>query len=131
MQFRLNRFIVFVKEKIEMAERRKKIYAESSLPYSFEYKMRNAFWGLKCPICGCGMQNSVTRDGDLIIGTRNHIPTIQHNKPISMGGIHELDNISIICRSCNVTIRNKETGKLNNDLVKKVWGEICGRSKVD
>jgi 5-methylcytosine-specific restriction endonuclease McrA len=110
-----------------MAERRKNAFKESDIPYSFTYKMRNAMAGYPCPICGSRMGQNVVRDGSLVIATRNRIPTIQHNKPISKGGKHELDNISVICRSCNVSIKANETGKLNNELVKKVWSEINGR----
>ena len=88
---------------------------ESSLPYSFDYKIRNAFVGERCPICGCIMDysNNLTK------------PTIQHNTPISMGGKHEIENISVICNSCNSSIRNhEETPDLNSELVKEKWFEI-------
>ena len=49
------------------------------------------------------------------------IPTIQHNKPITKGGKHELGNISVICRSCNVSIRDNETGELNAKEVTEFW----------
>lgn len=93
---------------------------ESDLPYSFDYKIRNAFVGEKCPVCGCTMshQNNLTK------------PTIQHNKPISLGGKHEIDNISVICRSCNTSIQNRIiTEPLNTEEVKKVWkciGNVSG-----
>ena len=88
---------------------------ESSLPYSFEYKIRAAFVGEKCPICGCTMSynNNLVK------------PTVQHNTPISLGGKHEIDNISVICCSCNASTQNRrETGPLNNDMVKAAWERI-------
>lgn len=93
---------------------RQKAYRESSLPYSFEYKIRQAFVGEKCPICGCTMNyaNNLVQ------------PTIQHNIPINKGGKHELDNISVICRKCNSSIQDNETGKLNNEKVIEKWDEI-------
>lgn len=87
-------------------------YKNSELPYSFTYKMRYAFDGMECPIC------------HKIMNCNNNFckPTIQHNIPISKGGKHEIDNISIICNRCNYSIQNREnTDKLNNDLVKEVW----------
>lgn len=94
---------------------RQKAYKDSSLPYSFEYKIRNAFVGEKCPVCGCTMNfaNNLVN------------PTIQHNVPISKGGRHELGNISVICRSCNSSIRDKETSQLNAEEVIKRWDDIC------
>jgi hypothetical protein len=52
-------------------------------------------------------------------------PTVQHNTPIFKGGEHELGNISVICRSCNSSIRDKETGELNSREVAEVWDKIC------
>jgi hypothetical protein len=52
-------------------------------------------------------------------------PSIQHNIPISKGGEHELGNISVICRSCNTSIRDKETGELNSREVAEIWDKIC------
>ncbi len=94
---------------------RKKAFEESSLPYSFCYKIRNAFYGKQCPICDCKMEM------DREFGLRTRIPTIQHNIPISKGGKHELENISVICRRCNLTIQDNETGKLNANDVKNAW----------
>lgn len=96
-------------------EMRKKAYKESLLPYFFSYKIIKFFDGNICPICKNKMifcNKSPTR------------PTIQHNMPISLGGKHVLNNISIICKTCNVSIRNNITGSLNNEKVIKVWEEI-------
>lgn len=111
-------------EKKETA--RQKAYRESDLPYSFEYKIRNAFYGEICPVCGCKMSGSVDECG---IGSNIHKPSIQHNKPISKGGKHELGNISVICHQCNVTLRDTETDRLNADEVIKKWDEICMSGK--
>lgn len=99
------------------AEIRKKAYAESSLPYSFDYKIRSAFNGKPCPVCGCTMQNCEKGI---------HRPSIQHNLPISKGGKHEIENISVICHSCNVSIRDNPTGPLNNEEVIAEWARISG-----
>jgi 5-methylcytosine-specific restriction endonuclease McrA len=102
-----------------MAERRNKVYKKSSLPYSFNYKIVKAFDGDRCPICNYVMGRHF--DSEFGIVSTNRIPTIQHNKPIANGGLHEIDNISIICKQCNITIKNNETPKLNNNKVKEVW----------
>lgn len=99
---------------LDSTDTRKMAYKHSSLPYSFSYKIRKVFVGKKCPICGCtlGYSNNLVK------------PTIQHNIPISLGGEHELGNISVICASCNTSIRNKETGELNNKEVIDMWDRI-------
>lgn len=102
-----------------MAERRKIAYKNSDLPYSFEYKMRNAFIGKRCPVCG-----EIMGYGDF--GTTLHFPSIQHNIPISKGGEHKLGNISIICKNCNVSIKNNITGELNAKEVAEVWQTLNG-----
>ena len=97
-------------------------YEKSSLPYSFGYKIRTAFLGKKCPICGCTMsyKNNLVQ------------PTIQHNGPISKGGEHELGNISVICASCNKSLQDTETGKLNADEVVEEWDKLtCTRIGYD
>ena len=98
-------------------ERRRKAYKESGLPYSFSYKIRNAFARKPCPVCGCTMENYEKSPT---------FPTIQHNIPISKGGKHELSNISVICRSCNLSIQDQETGPLNNKEVIAEWEKISG-----
>lgn len=109
----------------EAQQKRLDAKKESSLPYSFEYKMRQAFHGKLCPVCGCVMDsnNNLTK------------PTIQHNVPISLGGKHEIDNISIICVGCNTSIQNRqETPPYNTDLVKMVWeciGNVSGMDTQD
>lgn len=103
---------------------RQKAYLDSELPYSFDYKIRKAFTGKECPICGAIMDRCLD-DG---IITDNRIPTIQHNKPISKGGKHELGNISVICKQCNIEIQDQETGSLNSDDVINVWDKICQSS---
>lgn len=92
------------------------------LPYSFMYIMRKKFIGKVCPLC-----NSKMGIGDF--GMKNFMPSIQHNKPISKGGGHVLNNISIICRHCNESYRDTETDSLNNDEVKKIWAEYLGGKK--
>ena len=96
---------------------RQKAYEESDLPYSFDYKIRNAFYGKPCPVCGTIMSSSYLCK-----------PTIQHNTPISKGGKHELGNISVICQSCNASIQDDPTDDLNAEEVVKVWDELCQSS---
>lgn len=110
-------------EKKRVSQRRK-AELESSLPYSFKYKMKLAFWGKKCPVCGVIMDNLIDRE--LMIDGNNFIPTIQHNIPISKGGKHEIGNISVICKRCNVSLRDTETGELNAKEVAEVWQMLNG-----
>lgn len=105
---------------------RQKAYRESTLPYSFEYKIRQAFYGEPCPVCGSAMRGHVDEAG---IGTNSCRPSIQHNIPISKGGKHELGNISVICHHCNITLQDTETGRLNADEVIRKWDEICMTGK--
>jgi len=101
-------------KKLSSADIRKKAYEESSLPYSFEYKIKKEFIGDKCPICGCTMsyENNLVK------------PSIQHNIPLSKGGEHELGNISVICLSCNSSTRNDKTGPLNSEKVIEIWDKL-------
>lgn len=105
---------------------RKKAYRESSLPYSFDYKIRHAFYGEICPVCGFAMEGTVDEAG---VGSDARRPSIQHNIPISKGGRHELGNISVICHKCNISLQNTETGRLNADEVIRKWDEICMTGK--
>lgn len=98
-------------------------YRESDLPYSFDYKIRKAFYGKRCPICGNEMKKYVDDDG---VVSENRLPTIQHNVPISKGGKHELGNISVICHQCNVTIQDDVTESLNAEEVVTEWEKISG-----
>ena len=102
-------------EKLDSNDKRKIAYHNSSLPYSFEYKIKRAFDGMECPICNKIMRSSY----------KLCMPTIQHNLPISKGGQHEIDNISVICESCNTSIKDNETDSLNNAKVIEVWDKIC------
>lgn len=104
---------------LDSGDKRKLAYQNSTLPYSFTYKMKRAFEGKTCPMCGCKMSSSNKRT----------MPTIQHNKPISDGGEHELHNISVICLSCNTSIQNQETGELNNSEVIEMWDRIVYADK--
>ena len=91
---------------------RAKAKKESSLPTTFDARIRNAFVGKRCPICNVIMTYEFNTTK----------PTIQHNLPISKGGKHELDNISVICQSCNTSIQNKvETPPYNTEEVKAIW----------
>lgn len=106
-------------EELSSDDKRKKAYQESSLPYSFEYKIKRVFWGKPCPICNKTLSSEY----------KTTLPTIQHNIPISKGGKHELDNISIICQSCNASIRDNETDCLNNAEVIEYWDKIVKAEK--
>ena len=104
-----------IQNKAELSDARKlraQAKKESDLPSTFDNRIRNAFVGHRCPVCG------------VVMGYDNNLikPTIQHNLPISCGGKHELDNISIICQSCNTSMKNRvETPPYNTDEVKAVW----------
>ena len=105
------------KEIPEWQKRRDEAYKNSSLPDSFSYKIRQAFNNTICPICGSVMQMNEK--------FKNYMPTIQHLIPISKGGVHELENIAVICYSCNASIRNDVIEeKLNNEEVKEKWETI-------
>lgn len=106
--------------KPEWLLKRGKAYKESELPDSFSYKIRLAFLGKECPICKVKMQGYEFSD--------NQRPTIQHNKPISQGGKHELGNISVICKGCNTSTQDEETGELNNSEVIEVWDTVGNQS---
>lgn len=110
-------------KEISATEKRQIAYKESELPYCFTYKIRRAFDGKQCPICGGTMHSSA----------RTTMPTIQHNIPISKGGKHVIENISVICESCNTSIKDKETGALNNADVVRTWDAIliAEEQKID
>jgi hypothetical protein len=108
----------------EAQQKRLDAKKESDLPYSFEYKIKQAFVGEQCPVCGLPMK------GDREFGGDEHYPSIQHNKPISKGGKHELGNISVICKKCNYSIQDNETDDLNADLVAQKWDEIQNNENV-
>ena len=101
-------------QSLDANDKRKMAYKNSSLPYSFSYKIRRAFEGCACPLCGKRMTSSY----------KNAMPTIQHNLPISKGGEHEIDNISVICETCNTSIKDNETEALNNAEVIEKWDKI-------
>lgn len=105
----------------EARQARAKAKKESSLPTTFDARIRNAFVGKRCPICNVIMTYEFNTTK----------PTIQHNLPISKGGKHELDNISVICQSCNTSIQNKvETPPYNTEEVKAIW-ECLGNVYTD
>lgn len=106
---------------------RQAAYENSSLPYSFDYKIRQAFYGKNCPVCGATMET------DREFGGRDRIPSIQHNTPISQGGEHELGNISVICKKCNVSIKDTPTDSINADEVAEIWEQVSmsGKCQAD
>ena len=101
-------------ETLDASDLRKQAYKKSTLPYGFDYKVKRAFYGKICPICGKKMSSE----------TRCYLPTIQHNIPITKGGMHEIENISVICLSCNTSVRDRETEGLNNAEVINMWEKI-------
>ena len=107
----------------EWQTNRENAYKESTLPYNFNYKIRLAFDGRVCPMCGVVMKGYK--------GTDNKRPTVQHNTPISKGGKHEIENISVICRSCNESIKDNITDELNNSEVVEVWNAIVNKSSTN
>ena len=114
-------------EKPEWLNKRQQARKDSSLPDSFDYKIRRAFIGKLCPICQNEMKEISVEDM-VYTSKSNPMPSIQHNIPISQGGKHEIDNISVICHSCNVSTKSKITGKLNNKEVIEIWNTIVNQS---
>lgn len=108
----------------KMLTPRQKAEMESELPYSFKYKITRAFWGKQCPVCGIKMTNIVDKEFGFV--GKDFVPTIQHNVPVSKGGKHELGNISVICKRCNVSLQNTETDELNAKEVIEVWQKLSG-----
>lgn len=106
-------------DELSSQDKRKLAYQNSTLPYSFDYKIKRAFGNKICPVCGKIMNPAYKKS----------LPTIQHNIPLSKGGEHELNNISIICESCNTSIRDDETDSLNNEEVIRVWDNIVAAEK--
>jgi len=101
------------KEKPKWLKSREKARKDGDLPFSFDYKIKKSFWGRRCIICGEVMgSNSINK------------PSIQHNIPFSKGGKHTIDNISVICESCNEKNKGRVLDKTNSDEVKRVWDEI-------
>ena len=91
-------------------EKREGAYSNSSLPYSFSYKVKRGFIGKPCIICG-----------EIMGSTRLNKPSIQHNVPLSKGGEHEIDNISVICNKCNSSIKETPCLTNNTEEVRAVW----------
>ena len=109
----------------EMIEKtmRQKAYDKSPLPYSFGYKIVKEFYGKKCPSCNAKMER------DKLAGSML-IPTVQHNIPISKGGLHELGNISVICKKCNVSIKDEITEDFNSLEVMEIWDSLTNDGQV-
>lgn len=97
-------------DKPQWLKKREKAMEESSLPYSFSYKIKAAFWGKPCICCNETMGS-----------TRLNKPSIQHNVPLSKGGEHEIDNISVICSKCNSSLKENETDLNNTKEVIDLW----------
>ena len=114
-------------ERPQWQKNREKVYKESSLPYSFEYKIKRAFLGKKCPVCGIEMKE-IRQEEKKYGYPSNPKPSIQHNIPISKGGKHELGNISIICHSCNASLQENGTNELNSKEVIEIWNSIGNQS---
>ena len=111
-------------KRISCTELRRRAYKESNLPYSFVYKIRKLFTGKSCPICGANMDRDLDREFGII--TSNRIPSVQHDLPISKGGKHELGNISVICKQCNITLQDNISEFSNAEEVKKEWEALNG-----
>ena len=118
---------ISVVSKPKWLNERQQARKESDLPDSFDYKIRQAFVGKKCPICGNEMKESSVENIEYGMKYKPS-PSIQHNIPISKGGKHELGNISVICHSCNVSTQDKETGELNAKEVIDVWHTVGNQS---
>ncbi len=55
-----------------------------------------------CKICGnvCDWYDIEVRDDGVMIAGDNY-PSIDHIKPIAKGGLHQWDNVQLLCRKCN------------------------------
>jgi len=108
------------RRKSESAIKRNEAMKNSSLPSSFNWKIRQMFVDEVCPVCNYRMSTSCYDEAVGWLPSRRK-PSVQHNTPISLGGKHELDNISVICHSCNISLQTKLLGDLNNEEVKQKW----------
>lgn len=98
--------------------KRENAYKNSSLPYSFSYKIKQEYIGKQCAICGEEMGPSGFNkkfDG--------HMPSIDHIIPISQGGTHEIDNIRIVHLKCNISRKNNATDIRQKDVCQV--SDIC------
>ena len=101
---------------------RKKKIKDGTLPYSFDAKIKNAFNGKVCPLC----------HNVMILGDDKFKPSVLHNTPLSQGGEHELNNISVICISCNTSALNRTPQEpINTELVAELWFGIIGIGKTN
>jgi hypothetical protein len=91
------------------------------LPSNFRAKLLPLFDGKPCPVCNQLMYFNGDKDQT----------SIQHNKAISRGGQHRIENISVICFSCNMKLKSKDTDSLNNDEVVSLWLKLNGRQMDD
>lgn len=87
------------------------------LPSNFKAKLLPMFDSTPCPVCNKIMSFN---------GGSNQT-SVQHNIGISRGGEHRIENISVICLECNMKLKSKDTGDLNNAEVQKIWSELNGR----
>jgi 5-methylcytosine-specific restriction endonuclease McrA len=56
------------------------------------------YFAVDCPDCGCGMSDD---------SHRRTSKTIDHVIPIARGGEHSLENIRVVCWSCNSRKRDR------------------------
>lgn len=64
----------------------------------------------QCQICGLFVDwtDKTEKDGTIICG--DYYPSIDHVKPISLGGLHSWDNVQLAHRKCNYMKSNKYIG---------------------
>ncbi len=68
---------------------------------------RDGFVGRPCPSCSRVMTKAHR--------TNSHSATLEHNKPLTVGGLNDQGNISVICKRCNFA-RNTFLQKCQNEL---------------
>ncbi len=88
------------------------------LPSNFKAKLLPLFNGKECPTCKRTMYFPGVPQGG------SNQASIQHNKRISRGGEHRVENISVICFECNMKLKNQDTDSLNNHDVVTLWAGV-------
>lgn len=63
-----------------------------------------------CHLCGskCDWDDYIINSNNVFIAGNNY-PSIDHIKPLSMGGLHAWSNIKLACRICNAKRGNRNT----------------------